>query len=378
MWNISIKFAAVQVYACRCIFMVIFLITLSGLTAACLLVLLLVVISGGIASVFGVRFRTFFRRGLWFVLLPLPVFAYGCLIERNIYNVKEVEIISDGIPKSFDGYRIVQLSDIHLSSFQGRARSLERAVHKVNGLDPDVILFTGDLVTFSPDELDRKLSSVLSGLKAEDGVYSVLGNHDYCTYTEYASEEERLAALEKLVGKEEDMGWTVLLDSCVNVARTSVSCIDGSLCRDTVTIAGVRNISAHPHFPSDGDLDKALSYAAGDYVILMSHDPTHWRKEVMYRDDVDIMLSGHTHAMQLAFFGWSPASFIYKEYSGLYCRSGEATDGTKKADRDSLCEDIRCPQYLYVNTGLGETGFPARAGVPPEITVFTLSCPDMP
>ena len=356
----------------------IFLITLLVLAAADLAVFLLVVLSGGIAAVFGVRFRVFFRRGMWALLVPPLVFAYGCLVERNIYDVKEVEISSSRIPGTFDGYRIVQLSDIHLSSFQGRARSLSRAVDKVNSLDPDLILFTGDMITFSPDELNSELAAVLSRLRAKDGVYSVLGNHDYCTYTEYASEEERLAALETLVEKEEDMGWTVLLDSCVNVARTSFSCIDGSLCRDTVTIAGVRNISAHPHFPSDGDLDKALSYAAGDYVILMSHDPTHWRKEVVYRDDVDIMLSGHTHAMQLAFFGWSPASFIYKEYSGLYCRSDEVTDGTKKADRDGLCEDIRCPQYLYVNTGLGETGFPARAGVPPEITVFTLSCPDMP
>ncbi len=360
MWNISIKFAAALHYVRPLyLIMMIFLITLTGLLAADLVVLLLVVISGGIASVFGVRFRTFIRRGLWALLVPPLVFAYGCLIERNIYDIKKVDIATGRIPAAFDGYRIVQLSDIHLSSFQGRVKSLERAVRKVNALSPDLILFTGDLITFSPDEITPKLASVLSGLKARDGVYSVLGNHDYCTYAGYASEEERLLALDSLIEKEKDMGWTVLPDSCVNIVRAAGT----GQAEDTVSLAGVRNISAYPHFPSDGNLDKAMSEAEGSFCILMSHDPTHWKKEVTDRDDIDLMLSGHTHAMQIAFFGWSPASFIYKEYAGLYERtaSGYASG------------DSSCPQYLYVNTGLGETGFPARVGVAPEITFITLS-----
>lgn len=361
----------------------IFLITLLVLAAADLAVFLLVVLSGGIAAVFGVRFRVFFRRGMWALLVPPLVFAYGCLVERNIYDVKEVEISSSRIPGTFDGYRIVQLSDIHLSSFQGRARSLSRAVDKVNSLDPDLILFTGDMITFSPDELNSELAAVLSRLRAKDGVYSVLGNHDYCTYTEYASEDERRIALETLIGKQEQMGWTVLLDSCVNIVRMPPRDTAGHTGGDTVTVAGVRNISAYPHFPSDGNLSKALSRASGSFRILMSHDPTHWRQEVVYRDDIDLMLSGHTHAMQLAIFGWSPASFIYREYSGLYERPASwngcgEQDRAEKTDKDCSNGNIRCPQYLYVNTGLGETGFPARAGVPPEITLITLSCPDKP
>lgn len=347
----------------------------------------LVAVAGGAAALFRVPFRKFFRRGMWTLLLPPFLFAYGFIIERNIYEVKETYIVSERIPEAFDGYRIVQLSDIHLSSFRKRAGSLERAVEKVNGLAPDVILFTGDMITFSPDELNERLMKVLSGLEAPDGIYAVLGNHDYCTYAGYSDEAGRVRAVDSLIAKEESMGWKVLLDCNTAIVRESpddtgtqvhgqAGADDG---RDTLYIAGVRNISASSHFISDGDLDRALEGAGDSFTVLMSHDPSHWRTEVVYRDDIDLMLSGHTHAMQLALFGWSPISFLYKEYSGLYERSVSGAVPRTEADRNTEAlrkeypyESVSGTQYLYVNTGLGETGFPARIGVPPEITLITL------
>lgn len=345
----------------------------------------LVAVAGGAAALFRVPFRKFFRRGMWTLLLPPFLFAYGFIIERNIYEVKETDIVSERIPEAFDGYRIVQLSDIHLSSFSKRAGSLERAVEKVNGLAPDVILFTGDMITFSPSELNDGLMQVLGGLDAADGVYSVLGNHDYCTYAGCSDEAERIRAVDSLIAKEEKMGWKVLLDSNTAIVRKrprhadthGLSEKDGG--QDTIYIAGVRNISASSHFISDGDLDRAMEGAGDSFTVLMSHDPSHWRTEVVYRDDIDLMLSGHTHAMQLALFGWSPISFLYKEYSGLYEKSVSGGVPRTEADRNkkALCkeylyEGVSGTQYLYVNTGLGETGFPARIGVPPEISLITL------
>lgn len=322
-------------------------------------ILVLDLLAAGVAAIFGRSFRKFFLGGLWALLVPVIVLFYGMFIGRNNYVVNELEIVSRDVPESFDGYRIVQISDLHLESFGSRCRSLARAVSKVNALNPDLILFTGDLVTSHPSEMDS-LEHVLSALEAKDGICSVLGNHDYCIYRRWESDSLRAAAVRELVAREESLGWHVLMNSCVNIVRPAA---------DTISVAGVENISQTSYFPSYGDLDKAMADAAGSFRILMTHDPTHWHKAISQYPDIDLTLSGHTHAMQFSIFGWSPSSLIFDEYRGLYMKnpgeSGSSSIRSHSASSDS-------GSLLYVNIGLGETAIPSRFGAAPEITLFTL------
>lgn len=337
-------------------------VTITVIFMAAAAVLLAVLVIAGISAVFGASFRKVFLKGLWALLVPPLLLLYGMLIERNAYEISEVEIAGGNVPESFDGYRIVQISDMHLASFKNRHRSLARAVEMINGLDPDLILFTGDLVTYLPDELDG-FEPLLSSLKASDGVYSVLGNHDYCIYNRWESDSLRAAAVRELVARETALGWKVLMNENVNIGRSAV---------DRISLAGVENISSTSYFPSYGDLDKAMSGASGSFKILLTHDPTHWHKALEDYPDIDLTLSGHTHAMQFSVFGWSPGSLMFDEYRGLYGKDGDSVlrfrHGRVPEDRSD--EDL---PLLYVNIGLGETAIPARVGTRPEITLFTLS-----
>lgn len=295
----------------------------------------------GILKIFGCPFKKNFLRGLWILTLPPLFFLYGWLVERNLTQTRCVEITSTRIPRSFDGYRIVQISDIHLRSFIGREKRLAGIVDKINALHPDAILFTGDLVSLRTSELDTT-EKILGRLQATDGVYSVLGNHDYSFYAQWSDEKERKKDAASLIARQRAIGWDVLLNESRNITR-NVS--------DTISIIGVENTSVRRKFRTFGNLDKAMQSANGSFKILMSHDPSHWRAEVAGKKDIDLTLSGHTHSMQYSLFGWSIISHIYKEYNGLYRDNG---------------------QYLYVNIGLGETMFPVRIGAMPEITVITL------
>lgn len=326
-------------------------VTLTAIAAALLAVLILAALVAGVAALFGASFVKVFRKGLWGLLLPPLMFLYGMFIGRNAYQVKEVTVTDPRLPESFEGYRMVQISDLHLASFRHRERSLEKAVEKIAALSPDMIVFTGDLVTSGPEEI-AGFEPVLSSLKAPDGVYSVLGNHDYCVYRHWDSDSLRLEAVEKVVGMERSAGWSVLMNENVRVVRPSVSEAGGS---DTLSVIGVENISGHSFFRSYGDLDRAMEGAAG-FKVLLSHDPTHWRTAAAQYPDIALTLSGHTHAMQLSVFGWSLSSLMYKEYRGLYEKWGK--DGANR---------------LYVNIGLGETAIPARFGARPEITLVKFS-----
>ena len=310
------------------------------LLMATVLILLLDLAVAGVAALFGASFKCFFVKGLWFLLLPWLAWAYGTVVERNCFRVKRVEVESSRLPASFDGYRVIHISDIHLNSFAGRERALQRAVDKINALNPDVVLFTGDLVSLGHWELDG-MQEILAGVRAKDGVFSVLGNHDYSEYHRWPSKQEQVEAVEMLKRRQRDMGWRLLLNENEPIARGV----------DTISIIGVENISGDRHFRTYGDLAQAMQGADGAYKILLSHDPSHWRKEVVGKSDIDLMLAGHTHAMQIMFFGWSPSSLIYDEWGGLYSE-GE--------------------QNLYVNRGLGQTVFKARIGAMPEITLLEL------
>ena len=313
---------------------------LSALALLSLAIGIIVLVVALVAMLFGCPFKLFLLRGLWLMLFPWLGWGYGTLVERNRFKVKHTEIVSQRVPSSFDGYRIVHISDLHLLSFASRERALTRAIEKINSLDADLIAFTGDLVTLGPEELNG-LQDILSSAKAKDGVYAVLGNHDYSEYRRHDSQQAKREALEELKRRIAQMGWRLLLNENKTISRGE----------DKISILGVENISGNRSFRTYGDFEKALAGADGAYKILLSHDPTHWRAEVLQKSDVDLTLSGHTHAMQLSLLGWSPSSLMYDEYRGLY-QEGE--------------------QYLYVNTGLGQTAVNARFGVAPEITLITL------
>lgn len=295
-------------------------------------------VSGIIRAVAGVPFKRAFLWGLLSLLLPPAAILYGSLIERNTFSINEIELAYENLPEGFKDYRIVHISDIHARSFSKREKSLQRAVDKINALDPDMIAFTGDLITMTPDELDN-ISAALSSMKARDGVFSVLGNHDYCMYSDM-SQEEKQKCLEELIRKEREIGWDLILNEHRIIRKG----------KDSIAVIGVENTSPSRHFPSKGDLNKASEGTEGMFRILLSHDPMHWEAEVIGKD-YPLTLSGHTHAMQISFFGWSPSSLIFKQHKGLY------TEGN---------------QSIYVNKGLGETIFPARIGARPEITLITL------
>ncbi|MBR2072548.1 MAG: metallophosphoesterase [Alistipes sp.] len=313
---------------------------LSALAIISLAIGVVVLIVALVSMLFGASFKIVFLRGLWFMLFPWLAWIYGTVVERNRFRTEKVEIASESVPTTFDGYRIVHISDMHLMSFAGREGALQRAVDKINALEPDMIAFTGDLVTMGPEELDG-LQDILATLRAKDGVYSILGNHDYSEYRRWDSQQAKREALEELKRREGEMGWRLLINENEAIVRGE----------DKLSVIGVENISGNRSFRTYGDLQKALKDADGEYKVLLSHDPTHWRAEVVGKSDIDLTLSGHTHAMQISLLGWSPASLMYDEYRGLY------NDGK---------------QHLYVNVGLGQTAVNARFGAAPEITLITL------
>ena len=296
-------------------------------------------VSGLLKLIFGLPFKKAFLWGLLALLLPPIIIAYGSLIERNCFRIKEITIKTTDLPENFDGYRIVHISDIHARSFNGREKHLQRAMDKINELKPDMVAFTGDLITMTPDELENH-THALGSLKARDGIFSVLGNHDYSMYSD-AGPEARQKHMETLISAKEALGWNLLMDENRIIRRGA----------DSIALIGVQNTSPSRHFPSKGNLTRASKGTEGMFRILLSHDPMHWEAEILGQN-YPLTLSGHTHAMQFSFLGWSPSSLMFKQFRGLYTRGD---------------------QSLHVNPGLGETIFPARIGVRPEITLLTLT-----
>ena len=272
-------------------------------------------------------------------LFTMGYLLFGATIGKRFFQVKEVSIESKDIPEGFDGYRIIQLSDMHVGSWEKDTRAMQKAVEIILRQNPDLIVFTGDLVNNLASELDPFMS-VFSQLKAKDGVYSVLGNHDYSTYIKWETPEEQEAELESLKAKQAQMGWQLLNNRHVKLYQGN----------DSIALIGVENSGSHP-FPDHAKLKEAMAGTEGMFKILLSHDPSHWRREVLPETNIQLMLSGHTHAMQTKIFGFTPAQFIYPENDGLY-QEGD--------------------QMLYVNVGLGFLLYPMRLGAWPEITLLTL------
>jgi uncharacterized protein len=239
--------------------------------------------------------------------------------------------------------RVLQISDIHSGSFTDK-KAVEHGIERALKLSPDIILFTGDLVNNTADEMADYMDT-FSRLKAPMGVFSVLGNHDYGDYVEWPTHEAKKENLEKLKNIHGQLGWRLLMNEHVVIDKHDAQ----------IAIIGVENWSAKKRFPKYGDLSKAYHGSQEiPFKILMSHDPSHWEAEVLpiYKD-IDLMLSGHTHGMQfgveIPWFKWSPVQYVYKQWAGLY-------------------EDQH--QKLYVNRGFGFLGYPGRVGILPEITLF--------
>lgn len=290
---------------------------------------------------YGLRWSTtpFIYAGIILATVLAGVILHGSFVGRTLFQVRNVTFTSPRLPQAFDGYRIVQLSDLHIGSWKGNRAAIQRLADSVNALKPDLIVFTGDLVNNRADELDG-FEDILSQLKAPDGVYSVLGNHDYGPYYHWKSAKDQAANLRDLLERQDAMGWKLLNNSHIILTRGN----------DSIALVGVEN-EGEPPFSQHGDLPRALAGTEGMFQILLSHNPTHWRREVLPRSEVDLMLAGHTHAMQMQLGRHSPASFIYPEWGGMY------TEGTRG---------------LYVNVGTGYVGLPFRFGAWPEITLLTL------
>jgi predicted MPP superfamily phosphohydrolase len=281
--------------------------------------------------------------------IGLGSLVFGTLLYgfRNKYNyhIRKQVFNFPTLPVAFKGFKVVHISDIHSGSFMDK-EAVQRGVSMILDLKPDLILFTGDLVNDRAVEMEPYME-VFNRLKAEYGVYSVLGNHDYGDYTQWESNEAKEANLKQLKRVHAQLGWKLLLDESVSLEK------DG----DTIGIIGVQNISGKGNFHSYGNLQKAYAdSAAQPFKMLMSHDPSHWDNEVRPRyPDIDLTLSGHTHGMQFGVeipgFKWSPVQWIYKQWAGLYEKDG---------------------QKLYVNRGFGFIGYPGRVGILPEITLIEL------
>ena len=234
-----------------------------------------------------------------------------------------------------------------------RPAALQRVVDSINAQTPDLICFTGDIVTIGVEEA-MPFKAIMQQLHARNGIFSVLGNHDLMIYRDF-SPAERLRQVEQLVAFERDsLGWKVLRDTSCVVVRERQGANSESV-RDSLTIVGVDNCSCEGQgFRSiyHGDLAAAMRNTDG-FRILLSHDPTLWRAEVQDRTNIPLTLSGHTHSGQLRLFGHPLAGLLFQETAGWYYYAAEH------------------PQALYVNSGVGCT-LPVRVNCPAEITVITL------
>jgi predicted MPP superfamily phosphohydrolase len=277
--------------------------------------------------------------------IPMLSLLYGMYRGKYNFRVLKYTLHFEDLPEAFDGYRLTQLSDIHSGSFDNEGK-IKYAIDLVNEQQSDCILFTGDLVNNKADEM-LPWKDLFGQLKAKDGVYSVLGNHDYGDYITWDSAEEKSQNLESLKEIQKEMGFKLLLNESAYLKKNG----------QRLALIGVENWGKGG-FKKAGDLKKASEgLDKNDFKILMSHDPSHW-EEVVLNDDmhVHLTLSGHTHGMQFGieipgWIKWSPVSWRYKYWAGIYKEKN---------------------QYINVNRGFGYLAYPGRVGIWPEITVIEL------
>ncbi len=278
--------------------------------------------------------------------IPFTSMIYGMVKTAFDFTIRRKTIPISNLPKSFEGLRIAQISDIHSGSFASD-EPFRLAVEMIMNEKPDVIFFTGDLVNDRSVEADRHIET-WKKLSAPLGVFSILGNHDYGDYVEWETREAKDANLQRLKDIHKEMGWDLLNNEHRILERNG----------ESIGLLGVENWGEALRFPRKGDLVKAKAGMPEVPVkILLSHDPSHWHAQVLKdHTDINLTLSGHTHGFQFGIeipgFKWSPSQYVYKQWAGLY------------SNKD---------QHIYVNRGLGFLGYLGRVGIKPEITILELT-----
>ena len=268
--------------------------------------------------------------------------TFGIISGAYDYRIRRVALHLPNLPKSFHGLKLIQLSDIHSGSFYNKT-AVQGGVDMLLAEKPDLVFFTGDLVNNKAEEL-KDYFDIFKKVKAPLGVYSTFGNHDYGDYTQWASLNAKQQNLKDLAEGHRLMNWNLLLDENKKIT------VDG----ESIGVLGIQNWGKG--FAQYGNLDKTL-IGTDEYPVnlLLSHDPSHWREQVLGKTNIDVAFAGHTHGMQygveIGGLKWSPVQWRYKEWAGLYEEGG---------------------QHLYVNRGYGFLGYPGRLGILPEITVFEL------
>jgi len=304
--------------------------------------------TAGLSSlIFSTAFDTivayqYLRIGALFIALFLALnLLLGMYFNRYRYKVHHIDVPIKDLSEELEGFKLIQLSDIHSGSFTD-PKFLDKGIEKINELQADLVCFTGDLVNNVADEIEPYISR-FGKIKAKNGVFAILGNHDYGDYVRWGNGLAKSKNLENLIAAHDKLGWHLLRDDAIQIPVGKAQ----------ISLLGVENISAKGRFKNYGNLGQAYNASSNaDLKILLSHDPSHWRDEVLEYPDIQLCLSGHTHGMQFGFewgklFRWSPVKYVYKEWAGLY-KEGE--------------------QYLYVNRGFGFLGYPGRVGILPEIT----------
>ena len=271
---------------------------------------------------------------IWYIVL------YGAFIGFNKVEVNRQTFTSPDLPKAFDGYKVVLFSDAHVGSYTARNEHvLKKAIDLINTQHPDMIVYTGDIQNTQPQDIYRHMD-VLSSLRAKDGIYSILGNHDYGDYI-CGNTAKKVANMRETMSLEKQMGWTLLMNEHRYIDRG----------KSHIIIAGMENDGDGIRFPQKGNIKKALKgINDDDFILMLEHDPSSWRRRIIPDGRAQLTLSGHTHKMQFALFDWCPMSLTGKEVNGWYT------------------ED---EQSLFVTAGLGGL-IPFRFGAPGEIAVITL------
>jgi hypothetical protein len=270
--------------------------------------------------------------------------AFGSFIGRYNFKTDEISVKIKNLPLQLSGLKIVQLSDLHLGCFYRHHKILQKLTDRVNSYKPDLIINTGDFVSYGWREFDG-CEAILAKAWSRYGNFAVFGNHDMGTYlpdTSRRTREENLTKMSELI---KASGYRLLSGGNCSIK------INGAK-------VGIIGVTTSGRFPDivHGDLEKAMENSdSADLKILLAHDPNQWDEDVTGKTDITLTFSGHTHGMQMGIltkrFKWSPSKRFYPRWNGLY-RNGD--------------------QFLYVNRGLGVLAIPFRIWMPPEITLITL------
>ncbi len=270
---------------------------------------------------------------------------YGVFVGKYNFKLRQETITFHDLPETFDGLKILQLSDFHVGSWDNK-NAIEKGIELINEQEYDLLVFTGDFVNTLATEANPWIT-VLQKIKTPRyGKYAVLGNHDYGEYVPWVSEAKKEANFKAIKDNIRKSGFQLLLNENVPIVKN----------QDTLYLLGVENWGVN--FKKVGDLTKTTQGVPEEgFKIVMTHDPSHWNAEIVgHPQQYQLTLSGHTHGMQFGFnipnfIEWSPAGYIYPEWGGLYQNEN---------------------QYIYVNRGFGFHAYSGRIGIWPEITILEL------